>query len=372
VVSPAMRDSVQGAFAKLSEIKPSDFVDLKGSQDEWKQWQWVCEYVQSLLRQVDFGNESLAFYSDEAALKLRNSMTDVHLHLDWRKNAGTGEAARAAPQRFNDGLKAAMSAFIPEMFYLINYNASTKYKLIENGQAKAENELNRLAGEIAGADRAQKQSVNDINSSILEAKREFKDFVKSTDVSIAALDRKSSEVEEKIREAIISAEKTALSKLQLKQSRAYWDENKSWNLAGCLGSAIISLIYLWISVKTYPSIEAFGSLQGSENITFGEMKFYPLLKVILILFVWLWIARIIIKTYLAFFTSWMDARERTVMMDTYLSLGLVGGGIPDDAKGHILQSIFRPGNNGLVKGDAMPQTPMSYVMKNVQGDKGQG
>lgn len=69
-----------------------------------------------------------------------------------------------------------------------------------------------------------------------------------------------------------------------------------------------------------------------------------------------WAGRVLVRLLLSHKHLEIDAKERAVMVETYLAMLKVkeGRGLTDDDRRLILASIFRPSATGIVKDDAMP------------------
>lgn len=66
--------------------------------------------------------------------------------------------------------------------------------------------------------------------------------------------------------------------------------------------------------------------------------------------VWLWFLRLQMKVHLSERHLFLDARERKAFAETYLSL-LKGGQVSTDHEAVVLQSLFRPTQDGIIKDD---------------------
>ncbi|WP_316247455.1 DUF6161 domain-containing protein [Roseobacter fucihabitans] len=66
--------------------------------------------------------------------------------------------------------------------------------------------------------------------------------------------------------------------------------------------------------------------------------------------VWLWFLRLQMKVHLSERHLFLDARERKAFAETYLAL-LKGGDVTKDHEAVILQSLFRPTQDGIIKDD---------------------
>ena len=67
-----------------------------------------------------------------------------------------------------------------------------------------------------------------------------------------------------------------------------------------------------------------------------------------------WATRLAVRNYLSHLHLKADADERIVMVKTYLSLAEGGRVESAEDRQIILQSLFRPASNGLVKDEGVP------------------
>lgn len=68
-----------------------------------------------------------------------------------------------------------------------------------------------------------------------------------------------------------------------------------------------------------------------------------------------WIVRIFVRLFLSHIHLLQDARERAIMVQTYLAL-LRKDAVTEKERELILAVLFRPAATGIVKDDAMPLT----------------
>lgn len=67
-----------------------------------------------------------------------------------------------------------------------------------------------------------------------------------------------------------------------------------------------------------------------------------------------WGIRLIVRMFLSNLHLMTDAQERAVMITTYLALGQTGDAVEKDHRTLILQTIFRPAPDGIVKDEGVP------------------
>lgn len=77
--------------------------------------------------------------------------------------------------------------------------------------------------------------------------------------------------------------------------------------------------------------------------------------------------RILVRILLSNLHLETDARERVVMVKTYLSLLREGKGLGDDDRALILSALFRPATTGIVKEEAVPQSLMERFSQFLSG-----
>ena len=91
-----------------------------------------------------------------------------------------------------------------------------------------------------------------------------------------------------------------------------------------------------------------GTLKDPEFITLmSNYALYFFLISILI-----WVSRIILKIALSNLHLSEEAREKKTMILTYLALITEGAGLKDDDRKLVLEAIFRPSTNGLIKDES--------------------
>lgn len=80
----------------------------------------------------------------------------------------------------------------------------------------------------------------------------------------------------------------------------------------------------------------------------------------------IWAARVFVRNYLSEQHLYIDAEERATMIQTHLALIEGGNNDPEERK-ILLQSIFRPTADGMVRDDAAPTFPGANLLNNSGG-----
>jgi hypothetical protein len=144
---------------------------------------------------------------------------------------------------------------------------------------------------------------------------------------------------------------TFLEDIALKAPATYWDEKKkthhllSWIFGLSSAAAMTGSVFL---------IYTFASTFFSAQSVGGAAEAWRLGTLATIVVFAVWATRIIVRIFLSNLHLASDAAERVVMVKTYLSL-LEGERLtaPEDRQ-LILQSLFRPTADGIVKDEGVP------------------
>lgn len=163
-----------------------------------------------------------------------------------------------------------------------------------------------------------------------------------------------------------NAQNTVLEKLAMQDSFKFWEEqgdsyNKQYWIYIALSFAIIVILLICTSnflnnshLSIASVISCFAdnnsTIKAEEIITKKEIWQYGFL--ILSITLTLWFVRILMKIALSNYHLTVDAKERIVMIRTYLALMQEGKGFEQDDKKVILDNIFRPTNHGIIKDEA--------------------
>lgn len=76
-----------------------------------------------------------------------------------------------------------------------------------------------------------------------------------------------------------------------------------------------------------------------------------------------WAIRLVVRSYLSNLHLAGDAAERRVMIQTYLSLLEDGAAVGDQDRQLILQALFRPASDGIVKDEGVPPSMVDFLTR---------
>jgi hypothetical protein len=76
-----------------------------------------------------------------------------------------------------------------------------------------------------------------------------------------------------------------------------------------------------------------------------------------------WATRLVVRVWLSHVHLATDAAERVVMVKTYLALGADGMPSADADRQHLLQALFRPASDGIVKDEGIPPSFLEVLTR---------
>ncbi len=151
---------------------------------------------------------------------------------------------------------------------------------------------------------------------------------------------------------------------RLYASQSYWSEKKLKHrrLAMMLSIVFVLMVGL-LMVLTLANLQKLdkiyvddvnitSELKNIKSHTVGSTTKYIAMRIVeslLILSLLVWMARIVLKIIFSNLHLKEEAYEKETMIVTYLALIKEGGGLSGTDRGLILESIFRPSTNGLIK-----------------------
>ena len=177
---------------------------------------------------------------------------------------------------------------------------------------------------------------------------------------------------ENIESDYVNAKNAALKNIELQKSYKFWEiQEKSYAsrywlyLLVTMIVVVIFLLSVGYYVNNIESVEQNQIANNENNTTTTQtkqesevsrsddnFKFKKLFKygfLVLLTSMIIWIIRILMKITLSNYHLSIDARERIIMIRTYLALIKEGKGFAEDDKKVILDNIFRPTNFGIIK-----------------------
>ena len=184
---------------------------------------------------------------------------------------------------------------------------------------------------------------------------------------VSLMYEKSSSLEEDY----ANAKETVLNDIKVQESYKYWEEQivfYSKRYLNYLKIAILSSLVLLsciffidkkfaieakaeivkevknVDLKDKKLDEVKNSVLGIDFIKYGFM--------ILLISLAIWLIRIVMKIALSSYHLSIDAKERVIMIKTYLSLMKEGNAVSENDKKIMIESIFRTTNHGIVKDES--------------------
>lgn len=203
--------------------------------------------------------------------------------------------------------------------------------------------------------------VNDLQISIESREIEYKKTIENLKNRISIIENnfefankiidQAAEAEQSLR----SIKKTYEEELNLHAARRYWGiKRKIHNKQSKLyfkffGSTVflifIAVLYILIEMNPFP-------LQTINGELIQKINFTNIGLLIFISSIGLWISRILLKIILSNLHLQEEAREKETMILTYLALIKEGAGLENKDRKIILDAIFRPSSNGIIKDDS--------------------
>jgi hypothetical protein len=173
-------------------------------------------------------------------------------------------------------------------------------------------------------------------------------------------------------ETLLGEHKTELANLRrtfreemsLRAPAEYWTSKRTTHLwiAGITGI----LSFASIAVCGAFLVGEINSLMA-KSVSGSTPENWKIAILILISLFAVWAVRLVVRLFLSHTHLTTDAAERVVMLKTYLSL-LEGDSLASaDDRQLILQAIFRPASDGIVKDEAVPPSFMEYLTRSPRG-----
>ncbi len=160
----------------------------------------------------------------------------------------------------------------------------------------------------------------------------------------------------KARGELSALENTYNEKLKLEAPTTYWrDKRRRHRLYSIIVGpvcVIFAILAAWFLVSEANALHAIFVEMGNEsrNVAVAEYLIIASKGIVLALILF-WVARILVRLFLSEIHLSMDAHERETMVMTYLAL-TKDGPLGDQERALVLQPLFRPTADGIVKDDA--------------------
>lgn len=363
-------------FRNIVEIE--DFLESERRAFEWltASTGWNTKHPDNLANRV--GNEYSQISgkidiaknkrSDEAIKRLRNqfnmsysqkgliySKSEKGKYLDDLRDS-QGDEYAAIFYRYSSNLvggdrsvdlKAAFEAFQYE-WEGANYLDSEREALAElraewdeRYQSDLEKKKSKVDSVVDSA-RNDLHSVKETGDNILQQlrnrKSDFQDLIEESEMELE-------EITEAYREQI-----------SLQEPVRYWRNKGWWHLAFAIGWGIATLVagftvgWLFISQA--------GEVLGPQR----QPNYAQVIVLLTIATLGIWGLRLLVRLFFSQVHLQNDARERSVMLESFLAM-LNEGHIDPEEKDTILNTLFRPAQSDIVKDDSAPPNIAEYLSR---------
>jgi len=242
--------------------------------------------------------------------------------------------------------------------------ASLFRKDLEHSGAVNQQILAELSAKYDGGITEQKRRLGEIESANTALNGEFRTRLEDHAASLAQL-RRDREAEfqaafAKHEQKLQELEDVYNKKLALQQPVSYWKDKAAEHSkrAMSLESRCKWIGFLLCIVLAAICWRTLGTLDAGEN-----PKHWQVGVVLLAAFAAIWIMRILVRLYFSHVHLHSDACERQTMILTYLAIAREGSQFEPKDKSIILERLFRPATDGVVRDDATPPTLLEYFSR---------
>lgn len=149
-------------------------------------------------------------------------------------------------------------------------------------------------------------------------------------------------------------------KLALLKPVKYWNTRKNshgskarnFAIASGVVGVIILVLLGWLAYKIFLNVPTGEKPQVWQVGVFSVAAFFGI-----------WLERILVRLFISNMHLATDAEERVTMLQTYLSIIREGSEFAPEDKKLILERLFHPAADGLVKDDAAPPSPLEMLTR---------
>ena len=361
---------------------------------------------QSIIEIQNFNNEQMKFYREKESSYFQK----IRQIKDFFDNRNLEENIVFFQEKANS-ISDFQELFI-ELLNKDNYHLTTPKKsnfysiidkiieFINNQEKSKKQELTSVEKELKKYEllfekmkeefNKQDKTVSNFNDEIEDSKKDINDFIDEVSRKQKELENEQSKVLEifnknleekekkvlKIKEEAENAKTAFNEEHKLQASRQYWASKKSNHFWKAIISFILFLIiissisYLYFQKiekdKVYLINKAPMQMYIDKNVTnlikHPEFKRYEeklekhqiirYIQYVFLLSLIIWLLRIILKVTFSNLHLQEEAHEKETMILTYLALINEGAGLKEDDRKLILEAIFRPSTNGLIKDES--------------------
>jgi len=206
-------------------------------------------------------------------------------------------------------------------------------------------ELKKLQSELKKSQEFSQEIYDEYNQKIASAKDELQDAKRE----------------------FLDAKRAVEEDNRLYATKEYWRKKKDRHKRVSLVlSSIFAIIVVVLILSTFHNLNNINRVYLQDINTTKSMKdiksyvksspskylFIDMIESLFILSLMIWMARIILKIIFSNLHLKEEAYEKETMIATYLALIKEGGGLRESDRSLILESIFRPSTNGLIKDES--------------------
>jgi len=213
-----------------------------------------------------------------------------------------------------------------------------------------------LAGAMLSAERIAllTSRIKEIASSEQSTKERLEAALKSANEAISTINRQVETTLKEVRESV-----------HLHEAFRHW---KRLRTSSCWWAVAFALLGIGIGAAAFGACVAY-RMEILRPAADGAIPPTGYFQAGVVAIAILWILRIIARLFLSFTHSFVDARERIVLVQTYLSLLANPNtkNMTESQQDIAFASVFRSSATGLIKEDMSPQTPSMAALKKLMG-----
>ncbi len=311
---------------------------------------------------------------EEAFVRLRlpHSSTPVAKRIEiYRRGVGDDaasffasvfvppEASAFQPQKFAEW-RGLIEGLI-ERYALISAPASGQKKAAEQSFEQLRKKIEALHGDKTVALDELHRNYKDLAASVItEAEQQKADFAATQAKQYADFEK----LVDEHKQGMESLRKTFREEIALRAPADYWDDKRKKHdrlskLTGGISFAGILIAGVGLSWLVH-------DLLRSTVPGVAPEAWQAAMPVVVGLFT-IWGVRLVVRMFLSHLHLETDAAERVVMARTYLSL-LEGDRLASkEDRQLILQALFRPTSDGLVKDEGIPPSMLEFLTRQTKG-----
>lgn len=186
-----------------------------------------------------------------------------------------------------------------------------------------------------------KQQVKNLQNTIIDHTKKLQFFDKSFEDMHAFIEL-ADNAKQKLEDLTASYE----AKIKLHAAKQYWEDKKNTH-KDSIWKFILAFL---ISIAGVIAIDTW--LYNHFEISTDSINIFHFGLIIFTTSIGIWISRILLKILLSNLHLSEEANEKETMILTYLALIKEGAGLEENDRKIILDAIFRPSSNGIIKDDS--------------------